>query len=785
VLSARRISAVTLAGLCFGIGGVAHGEGFDVPAGPLGQVVATLGEQADATVAVTDPEIAAQPSPGVHGDFPLRVALDYALRGTDAEPVFYDKRTVRIIRSHKASAASKAPLPDSTPVTTGSVEEIVVTASKQNILADDFPGSVKLVALDPGWVASNAQDGTDAITKLLPVLGSTNLGPGRDKLFIRGIADSSFNGPTQATAGQYLGDVRLNYNGPDPDLDLYDMQRIEVLVGPQGTLYGAGSLGGVIRVTPNPPDTHEIAATAAATLGSTEFGGIGSDGSGMLNLPLVDDRLAARFVVFGGHQAGYIDDPSRRLDDINATSRSGERFSLRTENWSDWTIDMGFVQQNIADADGQYTVRGAPPLTRNSAIPQPFHNDYRLGYITARQTSDDVDLVSTTSVSMQNLSTVFDATGYDGTSTPARFEEDNDTTLISHETRISGTSWEAPWVAGGSAVFNSSTLSRTLGPLDAQKQITGVVNIQAEAALFGQISYPLTDTLTGTVGERLTFSNSTGFLIEKIAEGSQKSSRDESRFSGTLALDWHPGGALSAFFHYQEGNRAGGLAVAPSGSGLVSQKFVADELDMDEVGIRLGNEARDTLSLRSAIFFADWNNIQADLVDKTGLPYTANIGRGRLYGIDGTLTWRLSPELTISADAFVNDSKLYAPDADFAVQGTQPLPNVARDGGRVAAAWSEEIAPGVTLSGETSVRFVGKSNLGVGPLLDIPQGGYFDADAGARLDFNDFGLSLALDNIADARANTFAFGNPFSLGQRNQMTPLRPRTIRLGANIRF
>src|SRR3546814_3098560 len=85
-------------------------------------------------------------------------------------------------------------------------------------------------------------------------LSSTHLGAGRNKLFIRGIADSSFTGPTQATVGQYLGDIRLSYNAPDPDLRLYDVDNVEVLEGPQGTLYGAGSLGGIIRVVPNAPN---------------------------------------------------------------------------------------------------------------------------------------------------------------------------------------------------------------------------------------------------------------------------------------------------------------------------------------------------------------------------------------------------------------------------------------------------------------------------------------------------------------------------------------------------
>ena len=242
--------------------------------------------------------------------------------------------------------------------------------------------------------------------------------------------------------------------------------------------------------------------------------------------------------------------------------------------------------------------------------------------------------------------------------------------------------------------------------------------------------------------------------------------------------------SFSAFFHYQQGDRAGGLAVAPAGSGLESRKFSADALNMDEIGIRLGREAYDPLLVRAALFGADWNHMQADLVDTTGLPYTTNIGRGRLYGLDADVTWRPSPALTLSAAAFLNDSKLVAPESEFAAAGKQTLPNVARNGGRLAAQWQREIVLG-GLSAETSVRYVGKSTLGVGQLLDIPQGNYFVVDADTRLDFGRFTLSVNLNNIGDVRANTFAFGNPFSRAQRNQMTPLQPRTLRLGIEARF
>src|SRR6202022_2339706 len=160
-----------------------------------------------------------------------------------------------------------------------------------------------------------------------------------------------------------------------------------------------------------------------------------------------------------------------------------------------------------------------------------------------------------------------------------------------------------------------------------------------------------------------------------------------------------------------QGDRAGGLAVAPSGSGLDSRKFDADELNMDEIGIRLGREAYDSLLVRAAIFAADWNHMQADLVDSTGLPYTTNIGRGRIYGLDADVSWRLSPEFTLSASAFLNDSKLVAPEPEFATTGKQTLPDVARNGGRLAMQWYREIALG-GLSAGASVRYVRRSTFG-------------------------------------------------------------------------
>ncbi|MGH6695854.1 TonB-dependent receptor domain-containing protein [Sphingopyxis sp.] len=783
----HRWAAATVA--LFGLAATdpAHARSFDIPPGPLGEVAARLGAQAGITIAVPDPDIAARRSPGVRGDFPVREALDRALQGTGAEAIFYDRTTVRLVRGR--AVPKRPPRPKPAPPKAPAVQvdptDIVVTASKQNVPLDSFPGSAKIVGLDSDWLARSAPGGTAAITAVLPTLNATNLGRGRNKIYVRGIADSSFNGPTQATVGQYLGDVRLSYNAPDPDLNLYDLDRVEVLAGPQGTLYGAGSIGGIVRLVPNGPDSSSAFASASVGVSATRFGGVGGDVAAMVNLPLAQGRMGLRVVAYGAREAGYIDDPGRKRRDINSGHNFGQRLIWRIDDVAGWTVDVGGVNQRIRSDDGQYLLRGEPPLERRNSLSQPFRNEYHLAYVTARRPMGRGELVSTSSVARQDLSTVFDATGTGAAAAPRRFEEQNDFTFWSHETRLSGGGAKTPWVAGLAAIHNVSRVSRWLGPPDAPEQIAGVRNRQLELSLFGQATLPVTRSLHLTMGGRLSMGRGAGRLVGDGSDGPEETSKRRAQFAATVALDWRLSPSLSIYSHYQEGFRAGGFAVAPAGSATGGQEFRSDELGQVELGVRWRDRDRDRLSLRAALFAVDWNNVQADLVDEGGLPYTANIGNGRIYGLDGEIQWRATPSLTLTAAAFLNQSFLYDVPPEFGEPNKNTLPNIPDDGLRLGVAWRTRLARNASLTVDASFRGFGKSNLGVGRLLDVSQGNYGVVGIGARLGFPRFGLSLDISNLRDTRANSFAFGNPFGLAGRNQITPVRPRTIRLGIDARF
>lgn len=272
--------------------------------------------------------------PALRGQMTLAQALRRIASAVGAEVVPIGPGSYRIIaraprskpRPRKVSTPRRSPPPPAPPVPPATAD-IVVTASKRGVSRRDFPGQLSWVSGAELNLGSPA--GTDRLIGRLTSVASTYLGAGRNKLFIRGIADSSFTGVTQPTVGQYFGDLRLNYTGPDPDLRLIDLAGVEVLEGPQGTLYGAGSLGGLIRLVPNATDLSRTTAMLGTGVSLTTGGSAGADLQGVLNLPLIDGRLGIRLAGIMQREGGYIDKPLLDRRDANRTDVGGGRASVR------------------------------------------------------------------------------------------------------------------------------------------------------------------------------------------------------------------------------------------------------------------------------------------------------------------------------------------------------------------------------------------------------------------------------------------------------------------------
>jgi outer membrane receptor protein involved in Fe transport len=678
---------------------------------------------------------------------------------------------------------------------------IVVTGSKRDVPERDYAGTVEI--LGGADLSHSAERGTEAVVSRLASISSTYLGAGRNKLFIRGIADSSFTGPTQGTVGQYFGDLRLTYNAPDPDLRLYDVRSVEVLEGPQGTLYGAGSLGGIIRIVPNAPDPGMTGGVVSGSVSATQHGAPSGDLGGWLNLP-VESRAALRLVGYAIREGGYIDDVLRNKRDINRTDVVGGRATLMVQPAPDWRIKIGGILQSIDGRDSQYADRWLPPLKRASPTDGGFEAHYAMANVVAEHEGPEVNFISSTGWVRHHLAERYDATFAEGP--PQSFQQDNHTTMFTSESRLwHPLSDRVGWVVGLSYTHNSTRLNRSLGLAGAPLPTTGVTNRISEATGFAELSTFWSDAII-TGGLRLTHSSLSGSAEDQtvIAPINLAFAGDIARRKGTSLLPsasvlkpLAPG--LRLYLRYEEGIRPGGLTI----QSRQPQRFQSDHVRSIETGLRFNDARTSLIGGVASLAYTRWSNIQADYIDPGGLPSTANIGNGRIISLSGSLRLRPRPNLTFDLSSTFNDSRVTDPSATFLVliSRSAPLtnsvttaqadsthfgriPNVARLTARAGLNYDMPLRDDWDLRAEAWMRYVGKSRLGAGPVLGGAQGNYVETNAGLRLTMPVVAVSIGVSNLFDAVGNRFALGTPFAIGS-NQITPLRPRTIRIGIEHAF
>ncbi|SEM76252.1 Outer membrane receptor proteins, mostly Fe transport [Sphingomonas gellani] len=761
-----------------------------VAAGPLDRALASLAEQARIDIGSTEPGLAAIHVQGVRGHLTASRALAMLLQGTPFRAERIDATTYRL---HRTMARAK-PMPRRTvPPTPPAVKpaadaplppDVIVTAAKTGVGALRLPGAITVMRAGAGDAfGHDAAGGLSEAAATTPILQETALGAGRNKLFIRGVADSSFSGPTQSTAAVYWGDVPVAYTGADPGLNLYDVDRVEVLEGPQGTLYGAGAIGGVIRIAPRAPDLSSPFGQVASGITLTRGASAGGDVAAMLNLPLATDSLGLRAVGYRRNEGGYIDDLGRDRRNVNDVRTTGGRLTLRARPASEVTIDLGLIGQRVMADDLQYAERGLRDLARSAALAQPFRQDYGLAQISVEQRwASGLTFVSATGYARRHAESRFDATRQ--RTVPVAYDTDERSRLFSQEFRLSrkGDN-DAGWLVGVAMVRAIDLYGRRLGPIDRQREIVGTANRTTDAALFGQVGIALTPKLAVTLGERLTHQRSDGEPIAGKRARNFIRGVSVTRLDPTAGLSWlvAPGTALYA--RYQSGFRTGGITVAP-GVGRVAN-LAPDTIHVAEAGVR--HERQGPLGLAGSIGVsrADWRDVQADLIDPSGFPFTTNIGNSRVVGLEATGSWIPLAGLTLAAAAFIADTPLEARSRRIMQLRTDRVPNTPH----VSASGSVEYAWRPTAVASASIgldgRYVGHSVVGSVAPFDLRQGGFAIADAHAEWRQDQFRWTLSLDNLLDVRGDRFASGNPFAIATRPAYTPVRPRAVRIGVAADF
>jgi outer membrane receptor protein involved in Fe transport len=237
----------------------------------------------------------------------------------------------------------------------------------------------------------------------------------------------------------------------------------------------------------------------------------------------------------------------------------------------------------------------------------------------------------------------------------------------------------------------------------------------------------------------------------------------------------------------QEGYRAGGFNIpAAAGGGapeVVAAQFRPDHLWNYEIGAGLPLFDH-TLMLRAAIFHADWRGLQTDQRLASGLPMTVNIGDGANTGIEAEATWRPDDHLQVRANFLLDEPSITRAADVFPARRDIGLPGVPSAMGATDVRYRWRIGP-LDAEASAQVAYVGRSFLTFDGGTGNAMGGYASGRVAGALGAAAWRVTAYVDNVADERGNTFAFGNPFSRARFTQATPLRPRTVGMGLSHRF
>jgi len=334
---------------------------FDIPVQEAPAAIRVFASQAQVQILVAGENVKDKHLHAVSGEYSTEQGLQLLLADSGLTPQFVGDRSIALVSATLNTTPTREPKaersfgdrfhlaqadtgkPEAVAAVGGEISadergsstdmaEVVVTALKRNTKLQDTPLAISAVTGDSLEKAGNT-DFTQ-LTRTAPSLRIVDSGPGQRRVLIRGIQASG-----EPTVGVYYdespvaGSVGTTSDAASstPDFRLFDVERAEVLRGPQGTLFGAGSMGGTIRVIFKKPNMNRFEAATRADGQVVEHGGAGGSVDAMVNLPVIDGKLAARLVGFYQKYAGYVDNNRLGLTNINDGFSTGGRGLVRIE----------------------------------------------------------------------------------------------------------------------------------------------------------------------------------------------------------------------------------------------------------------------------------------------------------------------------------------------------------------------------------------------------------------------------------------------------------------------
>ncbi|MBW8734247.1 MAG: TonB-dependent receptor [Asticcacaulis sp.] len=753
----------------------------------------TLATQADLSIGGADPARCEARPIAIKGRMRGELALRLLLRGSRCDIHRFNARTFRLDLRPEQKPVTPATRKQETVSPLAPVDEVVIT--RRPVALTRIPRSVSVV---PGRVLDGNDLDLPQLASRVAGMAVTNLGPGRDKILLRGVSDSVLTGRTQSTVGLYLDDSALTYNAPDPDLLLVDMARVEVLKGPQGALYGQGSMAGVVRLVTNKPLIDRFEAELGAGAGATVGGNMSWRGTAMVNLPLFNQRGGLRAVLYQDQSGGFINEDVAGHRATNTTTRAGGRLALAWPVSPDLTVTASAVAQRLNSENSQYVFSRRPPYHRETAVAEPHDNAFEGLSAGAEGNWGGNNYKLSLSHLHHRISTGYDAQPVQRfVSIPNSgvlfYDEAQSISLSTAEFSVlSPRDERLRWMGGLFLARSSEKFAPKLTDVFDHTILYNETRRDEvdDAALFGAVSYDPTPKWTVALGLRATQTRHATLsrirnvhLLGYAPKGDIDGSIHGRHLAHSVSVSYRPRPGVLIYGQVADGFRTGGFNTTTQAVTSIPQVYRGDALDSYEIGLKF-NTPDNRWRLNLTAFRVEWRNIQSDQLRATGLPIVVNIGDGANTGGEAEVDWTVNSDFVIHLAGQINDPRLENPNPLFSRDEGGGMPFIARRSASISADWYRTVY-GYRFENSATLAYRGPSPLNYGPLRDVRMDAYANLDLASSVLLSNTRLAVRVTNATGVRSNSFAYGNPFSVDGSSQITPLRPRTIWLSVSRHF
>lgn len=718
-------------------------------------------------------------------------------------------------------------------------DEIVVTATRREQVLLDVPLAVTPLSVDDLNSAGLTQ--IEDFASQAPGFSIEKEGRTGIRLVLRG----QNVGGSGASVATMLDDIILNNatstgrgSTVTPNLDLYDLERIEVLRGPQGTLFGATAQGGLLRYITRRPDLTEFGGAFEAGADSIDDGGTGGFLRAAVNAPIVEHTAGLRVVGYYADVPGYIDNLAGD-DDSDGGEQYGGRFSLLIEPGAGWSVRLmsGYQRQQFG-SEGFIDVPGAPfaPGTETDAsfapargrpsveksFPESVESTFTFHSGVIERRLGDLSFVSSTSFVRAENELDLDITGtlgglsfFFGEPIVAELAQANEHEKFNQEFRLSSQNDGAVnWLAGlfyskedvvYDQLFNARRATNlnqilTVPGFGVPLGATSSPSDYEEISAFGDVTFALSERLDVSVGGRFTrteqssqVTNFPGFLSGPVLAVNPTIASEDEKFTFSIAPLYRVSDGISVYGRVASGYRPGGpVQPIPGAPPDYPSSFDPDTTLNYEVGAR-GRAFDGRLSFDVALFSIDWSDVQILTTYRsttTNLDYTVtgNGGEAASRGLEWSFGFRPTERLTLSWVGALVEAELTSDALALGGADGDELPFVPSFSSSLSVEYQvplsfAELELGASWN-HTGERFGGFS---INPFLSnhpaLPEYDTFDVRAG--LQFDAFRLDALVRNVGNEEG-VIAYRNiAGSGGLFGQAAIIDPRTVTLRVSSTF